>query len=139
MEALSEFNASVIMQGIRQFQDMPYMPIDLEEAYSFCDQEASCAIWEDGSIKGLLMLQKKNKNKVELLFARSLNGRPDQIADMLLFAFQQLEKKYDSNTKIRINCNMESSAKLIAHFLPEAQPLLVRRGVLAIFDEEVDE
>lgn len=139
VESLSEFGESTIIQGIQQFQDMPYVPVDLEELLEFCDKEVSCAIWEDGSIKGLLMLQKKSDEKLELLFARSLNGKPEQIIDMFLFAKQQLEKKYVPQTKIHIKCYMESSANLIAYFLPEAQPLLVRRGVLAVLDEEVNE
>ena len=139
VEPLSEFSDNEVIKGIRQFRDMPYMPVDLEEALELCDKDISCGIWEDGSIKGLLLMQKKSKEKLELLFARSLNGEPQQMIDLFLFAEQQLEKKYTPETKIHIKCHMESSARLIAYFLPEAQPLLVRRGVLSIFDEEVEE
>lgn len=136
VEPLSEFNENTVIQGIQQFQDTPYIPLDLEEALDLCDRDVSCAIWEEGSIKGLLMMQKKGKEKLELLFARSLNGKPEHMIDLFLFAAQQLQKKYTAETKIHIKCYTESSAKLIAHFIPQAQPFLVRRGVLAVFDEE---
>ena len=138
VESLTQFSDHEVRKGIQQFQDLPYMPVDLEEVLDLCDKDVSCAVWEDGSIKGLLMVQKKGKEKLELLFARSLNRKPELVMDLFLFAKQQLEKKYTAETKIHIECHMESSAQLIAYFLPEAQPLLVRRGVLAVFDEEVD-
>lgn len=139
VESLAEFSESTVIQGVRQFQDMPYVPVDLEEAYGLCDKDVSCAIWEDGSIKGLILIQKKSKEKLELLFARSLNEEPEQMIDLFLFAGQELEKKYTPETKIHIKCHMESSAKLIAYFLPNAQPFLVRRGVLSVLDEGGDE
>lgn len=138
VEPLSEFSDKTVIQGIQQFQDTPYMPLDLEEALDLCDKDVSCAIWEEGSIKGLLMMQKKGKEKLELLFARSLNGKPEHMIDLFLFAAKQLQKKYTAETKIHMKCYLESSAKLIAHFIPQAQPLLVRRGVLAVMEEEAE-
>ena len=37
VEPLSEFNENTVIQGIQQFQDTPYIPLDLEEALDLCD------------------------------------------------------------------------------------------------------
>lgn len=138
VEPLSEFSDNTVIQVIQQFEDTPYMPLDLEEALALCDKDVSCAVWEDGSIKGLLLLQKRGKESLDLLFARSLNQKPEHIIDLFLFAKQQLEKKYTKDTMIHLKCYTEAAAQLIAYLLPKAKPFLVRRGVFAVLEEEAE-
>lgn len=133
---LSEYSKSQQIQNIRQFQKLDMMPVDLEEQLPYCDMDISCGIGDHSVINGLLMVKKITEDSLELLTMRSLKGKPEQVMDLLLFAAKQASVKYGPKTRIHIRCGIPAAADLIAFFLPDAQPYVVRRGVMALLEED---
>lgn len=129
---LRSFQAETVVKSVRQFQQMHLIEQDLEAAIPHCDLDVSCGIWEDGAIKAMLLARSLGETTLELMVARSLKGSVEQIMDLLLFAAEQAVKHHSPDVMIRIRCRVAVVGDLIAKFLPDAQPLLVRRGVLLL-------
>ncbi|MDO4531732.1 MAG: hypothetical protein Q4C06_07110 [Bacillota bacterium] len=130
--SLREFQPNALIKSIDQFQKVNLIQENLEEALSGCDMDVSCGIWEKDSIKGVLLAYKRGENELELLAIRSLKGSAEQVISLLLYAAEQAVEKYSDELMIRIKCRTIAAGELIAYFLPDVQPLMVRRGALLL-------
>jgi len=133
---LSGFHANTLVQSVRKYTELPFVLQDLEAYLPQCDQDVSCGIWNRSSVEGLTLVRKLGGGGLELLLCRSKSQQIRQVMDMLLFAAGQAAKKYPPETTVRIDCRIGAAADLIAYFLPQAVPPMIRRGVLAIEEQD---
>ena len=103
---------------------------DLSEDKSDYDEDVSCILEGKDHNSASLFLVKKLANGTlrPVLLRIRKNGDAVDTAQLLISAALESQKKYPKDTEVFIKCYDDRDARLIDHFAPAAEPLLVRRG-----------
>ena len=105
----------------------------LDTSYGFYEPDVSCAFFEDGEIKSILLLHRFEDGDYRYEALRALPGYDDHsyILKMLRFAYQMLLKKKDFDSVIFGNCISEEGFEVVRDIFPEARTMMQYIGVLS--------
>lgn len=110
---------------------------DLEERVRLCDKDISCITVEDNKVVGMTVVNRLAESVLEITFLRTFPYNPKNMVDMIYFISGKIKNKYKPDTEIRFTSRNDLTVKIIQHLLPDAEPLLVYRGVsLTMVEEE---
>lgn len=127
--SLSESPSLALSREIDRYTELPSVRSDLPELLPFCDMDVSCALWDKLELKGLMLVLASPNGSLEPLLMRSLSSDPRIVMGLARFAGQKAKEKYPMEKPVRLVCRTQAASSLISFFLPDMQPLLMRRGV----------
>ena len=97
------------------------------------DQDISTALYEDGRLKGLFLVDDDMDGTLCPMLLRIEKGAsPAGVLRLLSTSLEKAHEKYSLNTHVRIWVHNDRSWKLLKHFFPNATPRIVRRGYFYI-------
>lgn len=106
---------------------------DLSENINDYDKNISCVWYDKNAIKGVLLVKIYGKNTAVPYVLRCINGNNSMIIfNLIVYGLNAAAKKYGNDTKVYVECTADYVADIIAYFFPDAQPLLVRRGIYVV-------
>lgn len=103
------------------------------------DRKVSCCYLEKGKITSALLVKKITDNYVEICSLEMIGDRRERLTQLMAHAKKEAEKRYSPDTYVRILCTRTPVAKVLFYFFPDREPLLVRRGVLDLLEENWEE
>ena len=109
---------------------------DLPVRMKYCDRDISCIAYQNGIPVGMSLVCPLASDIVELVYLRMFSNEPKLMTGMIHFVAGRIRKKYGPDTEIRFTCRKDSIAKVIEMMLPDAEPLMVYRGVCTTAKEE---
>jgi len=138
--ALRDTPSYLLRDALGKMEHQLFLPDDLYERLPSRDPDLSCIIFEKSRTEGLALVCPDGEGGLELLLMRAFSDVQRNTLDLLSFAGRAAMKKYPPETPVRVVCRMEAAAGIINNLLPNAQPLLVRRGVCSVFidDDELN-
>lgn len=129
VEPLSESPAELLFRELERYEDLPMARSDLSELLPFCDLDVSCAFWDRQKLRGLLLVLSSPNGNLEPVLMRATVSDPRVVISLARFAGARAGEKYPPDQPVKIDCRMQAASSLVDLFLPDLQPLLMRRGV----------
>ncbi len=136
---LCDIHASSFCEYIERLSEYSEVEKHLSEKVKDYDGKVSCCYLENGKIAGALLVRKVSDDYVEIRSLEMQGEHRTELAKLMLYAKQEAEKRYSPDTYLNILCSRTPVAKILAYFFPEREPLLVRRGVLDLKEEDQEE
>lgn len=95
-----------------------------------CDSEVSCALIKDSQVEALLLVKRTPAGVLEPVLLRGVHPEADrELLRLLRFGLRAAAKRYSRSAQVRVVCHNRTTARLVAWFMPEKEPLLVRQGM----------
>lgn len=136
---LSEIHASSFREYIERLSEHSEVDKHLSGNVKDYDGKVSCCYLENGKIIGTLLVKRVSDDYVEVSSLEMQGEHRTELAKLMLYAKQEAEKRYSPDTYVNIVCSRTSVAKILSYFFPGKEPLLVRRGVLDLNEENGEE
>ena len=125
--SLEEMSPGAFAESLPQFAAKG-MPSDIH----LYDRKTSSVMLIDGHPEGFLLVVKDPAGSLHPVLLRGKYPNSGALLHLIKRSYDSAREKYDPKTPVIMQAVDEDSAKLIAHYFPDAEPRTVRRGYFYI-------
>lgn len=130
-QPLSAVSASQFKQLTERIDSLNISSEPLSSEKSDYDNDVSCVCCDNS---GALLVTYFEDYGLELKSLVLFDKDRSKAANMLLFAINAARSKYTADTELHITCHSQPGADIIDRLFSNAQPRMIRRGYLSIYD-----
>lgn len=130
-EPLLAIDSARFARLINKIRKLPAVSERLSVKKEYYDGSISCVCSDD---KGAMLLTSDPELGLELLYMGAFDQAQRRMGEMAAFSVNAARGKYSPDTPLRISCRTEAGAATVARLFAGAQPRLVRRGYMSIYD-----